>query len=48
MLVLEYAVGIGPFLLLEHLVRVAMKPMVSSVMHRAQTVIASVVLRARH
>jgi hypothetical protein len=47
MLVLEYAVGLGPFLLWVHLVRVAMKPMVYSVMHRAQTVIASVVLRAR-
>jgi hypothetical protein len=46
--VLEYAVESGLFLLVEQRVRVAMKPMVYSVMHRAQTVIGSLVLHFAH
>jgi Transposase DDE domain group 1 len=48
MLVLEYAAEIGLFLLLEHMVRVAMKNVVYSVTHKAQTVIASVVMGCAH
>jgi Transposase DDE domain group 1 len=48
MLVLEYATEMGLFLLLEQMVGVKMKTVVYSVLHKAQTVIASVVLGCAH
>jgi hypothetical protein len=48
MMVLEYAQEIGLFLLLKQMVKVPMKEVVYSVLNKAQTVIASLVMGCKH
>ena len=48
MLVLEYALGMGLFALLEDVVHVQMKQVRYTVLHKAQTVIASLVMGCAH
>jgi hypothetical protein len=48
MMVLEYGQDIGLFLLLKQLVKVPMKEVVYSVLNKAQTVIASLVMGCKH
>ncbi len=48
MMVLEYGQEIGLFLLLKQMVKVQLKEVVYSVLNKAQTVIASLVMGCKH